>query len=303
MLKNSFLQTNDWENFQQSAGYTTKRVNNKLLIKHNTPLGHYWYSPRPELNKDDLKAITDFAIQDKAMFVRVDPQNEVDHKHPKTTATQPQHSLVLDIEEPKIMLEKFHQKTRYNIRLAEKKEVRVMEYTEGNIGIDAFLALATKTAERQKIALHQANYYKKMFEILGGKPINDRLKMTIFVAYWVRVPIATNIVLWPSDNDTAYYLHGASDYKYRNAMAPHLIQWQTMVSAHQRNYKKYDFWGIAPLENGAPVENHPWSGITRFKLGFGGEVITYPDSFEIITNSNQYKLFKIASKIKKIVKI
>lgn len=303
MSQISFLQTPDWEKFQQAAGYTTKRVNNKLLIKHNTPLGHYWYSPRPILTQDDIRALTDFATSDKALFVRIDPQNYLDHNYPKVPAIQPQNSLVMTLEDPKTMLEKFHQKTRYNIRLAEKKEVKVIEYAGGDNGIDAFLSLAAKTAQRQKITLHQANYYKTMLETLGGKPGDGNLKVTIFVAFWVRIPIAANIVLWPGDNQTAYYLHGASDYKYRNAMAPHLIQWHTMIAANQRNYQKYDFWGIAPLEDGVPDEGHPWSGITRFKLGFGGEVVTYPDSFEIITNPNKYKLFKLASRAKKLIRM
>lgn len=299
----SFLQTPDWEDFQKAAGHTTTRVNGKLLIKYSNPLGHYWYSPRPVLNEKDLADFENFAKEDKAVFVQIDPQNSLKHKNPEVKSAQPQHSLILDIENPSDLIKKFHSKTRYNIRLAEKKELSVIEYTTDFKGINAFLQLSSKTASRQQIKFSKDDYYKKMIELLGGKPEENKIKVSVFVAYWVRVPIASNIMLWHSSEKTAYYLHGASDHKYRKAMAPHLLQWKAMEAAYERGFKKYDFWGIAPLEDGKPPEDHPWAGITRFKLGFGGQVVTYPNSFEIITNPSKYKFFKLAVKAKRILKI
>ncbi len=298
-MNNSFLQTPDWEDFQKAAGYETTRINGKLLIKHKNALGHYWYSPRPTLNEKDLEEFKDFATSDKAIFAQVDPQNSIKHKNPEAKSAQPQNSLVLELEDPTDLIKKFHSKTRYNIRLAEKKELSVIEYTADFKGVEAFLRLSGKTAQRQQIKFSKDNYYRKMIEALGGMPEEGKVKVSIFVAYLVRIPVAVNIMLWHSDEKIAYYLHGASDHKYRKVMAPHLLQWKAMQAAYDRGFQKYDFWGIAPLEDGKPPEGHPWAGITRFKLGFGGQVVTFPNSFEIITRPAQYKMLKLATTVKR----
>ena len=47
--------------------------------------------------------------------------------------------------------------------------------------------------------------------------------------------------------------------------------------------------GIAP-EN-AP--NHPWAGVTRFKLGFGGRAVDYPGTFDLPLNRLWYTLYSL----------
>ena len=72
---------------------------------------------------------------------------------------------------------------------------------------------------------------------------------------------------------TVYYLHGALDRKYRSLMAPHLIHWQLIKQYKQAGYHWYDLWGI---------NANAWPGVTRFKLGFGGQ--TFFDASPILSN-------------------
>ena len=57
-------------------------------------------------------------------------------------------------------------------------------------------------------------------------------------------PLATAILVGCGDVFT--YLFGASDYEYRNLMAPYLVQWEGIQLGKKLGYKFYDFWGITP---------------------------------------------------------
>ena len=98
--------------------------------------------------------------------------------------------------------------------------------------------------------------------------------------------------------DTAVYLHGAFDYDNRQLMAPYLLQWSIILEAQKRNFRHYDFHGIAP----AGQLNHPWAGVTRYKLGFGGQAKNYPGTFDFIYQPNWYKLYKIFRKLNKLMR-
>ena len=62
------------------------------------------------------------------------------------------------------MLVEMHQKTRYNIRLAEKKD---LEFSDSKIWVDIFWSLMKETANRDKIKLHSKRYYQLMLKISG----------------------------------------------------------------------------------------------------------------------------------------
>ena len=298
---NSFLQSKSWEKFQQSLGRQTKRVAGQLLIKHPSFLGDYWYSPRPNLNTSLLKQIHNFGNDYGVMFIRVDPDSKSKFETQKlnfrsTNPTQPQDSLVLDLpSNPETLLQSFHKKTRYNLRLAERKEVTVTTSSDPNSKeMLAFIELSRGTGVRQDFRYHKSGYYRSLLESLGT---DEKLEVKIFVAWHKNSHVAAIITLFDHDTKIGYYLHGASSYAHRALMGPHLVQWQAIQLATKNGMKKYDFWGIAPKNN--TDEKHPWAGITRFKQGFGGEEVHFPDSFDLVINQQKYNLYKIARSIRR----
>ncbi|MFH2104837.1 MAG: peptidoglycan bridge formation glycyltransferase FemA/FemB family protein, partial [Parcubacteria group bacterium] len=68
-------------------------------------------------------------------------------------------------------------------------------------------------------------------------------------------------------------------------MAPHLLQWEAIKEAKKRDLQYYDFGGIAPADAN---KNHPWSGITRFKRGFGGEEQNWVGALELAYRPGWY---------------
>ena len=185
-------------------------------------------------------------------------------------------------------------KTRYNIKLAEKKEVRIKKREVSGEYVEDFLRLSKIMAERQGIVTHNESYYRKMFEVIPSEIIK------LYIAEYENKIIAANIIIFYGDMTT--YLHGASDDKYKNLMAPYLLQWQAIKDAKAVGCAKYDFGGvkIRSKNKEARSKKNSWEGITRFKLGFSPntETVEYPGCYDIIINQKKYWLYRTIQKIK-----
>jgi len=187
---------------------------------------------------------------------------------------------MLDLKKSKEeLLSDMHQKTRYNIRLAKKKGVEIIE--GGADDFDDFWNLINKTADRDRFRIHTKEYYKKMLSV-------DFVK--IFFAKFAGKIIATGIFSFYGD--TVTYMHGASDNEHRNVMAPYLLQWELITRAKEKGFKYYDFYGI---------DDKKWPGVTRFKKGFGGFEKRYPGTFDMVFSQIWYNVYNILRKIKRLL--
>jgi len=327
----TFLQSFEWGEFQKNLGRKIWRwgvfENEKLgavalVIKNKLPFGKsYLYIPRGPVSYNSqlithnfFKQIISFIKDKSVIFLKVDLVKEFSRHEvgifaslqqvssfspygecptgtqfpiKETSSVQPKHTLVLDLEksEEELLVE-MHPKTRYNIGLAERKGVKI-RFSNDKKDLDKFLELIKITSERDKFLPHAENYYKKMFASLG-----DGILQVALAEYEDQV-LTANLVMF--FGNTATYLHGASSNKHRNLMAPHLLQWEMIKKAKEQGFKNYDFWGIAP--EGSEKEK-AWTGVTRFKRGFGGQEISYPGTFDIPLNSFWYKLYRIVKKVK-----
>ncbi len=287
---NSFLQSKHWEKFQQSLGRKTWRINGLLIIEHKLPFKKsYLYSPRcggDFLSEQFLQQIKNIAKKENSIFLKLEPTEKPEkidkkNKFKQSTNIQPRKSLILDITKPeKELLEQMHHKTRYNIRLARRKGVKVKS---DKTKFEYFWKLLQKTTERDQFKAYPQQYYQRMLDIPG---------LELFVAIYNQKVIAANIVLFY--NQTAIYLHGTSDYKYRKLMAPHLLQWEQIRKAKKQSCIEYDFWGI---------DQEKWPGVTRFKTGFCKQnfkhcLRVYPSGYDLIFKFGWYQAYKLIKKFK-----
>ncbi len=276
MTSGKFLQSDEWQKFQESLGRKTWRVNGALVIKMNFLFGLYFlYSPKGplfEINDNFLKKITEIAKQENAFFYRTEPSSAPPKNFHQFRDKEPRCTLITDISKTENeLLAGMHEKTRYNIRLAERKKLLITNY-ELRItdkGFNDFYNLLQQTSKRQKIKLHSREYYRKLTE-----------SNKVFVAHYEDKPVACAMVNFYED--TATYLHGGSDEKYKNLMAPQLLHWEIIKIAKSRGIKFYDWWGI---------DEKRWPGITRFKRGFGGKELCAPGTFDLPINKFLYKLY------------
>ena len=166
---------------------------------------------------------------------------------------EPKHTLILDInKDENTLLGQMHPKTRYNIRLAEKKGVKI-NCSKEDLDLKEFFELLKQTAKRQNFSIFNLQYIEKVLKNTNAKvytaKYNDMTIAAIFVVYF---------------GETATYLYGGSADEYKNLMAPHLLQWTAILDAKKDGYKFYDFWGAAQ-EGDLSKKEKNWEGLTRFK--------------------------------------
>ena len=324
-----------------------------LLIKYELPFGQsYLYCPRGPVASQKFvkskvyKAAVDFLFEEikkitkkeKAMFLKIDPPMKLNQEsriknqeleapplskgvggifRKSPNEIQPKNTLILDItKSEEELLKEMKPKTRYNIRLAERKGVRIRNYESGIMNqeyFEKFWKLTEETSKRDKFAPHNKNYYWKMLESLDGKhtpsPSQEGdslycLQAKLYLAEYKNKTIAANIVL--SFGDFCVYLHGASSSEYRNVMAPYLLQWRQILDAKKTGCKAYDFWGVSNLKATCRHvafrfdKKSDWSGITRFKKGFGGKERNYIGAYDLVFSRWKYELYKFLKKIKNL---
>ena len=206
----------------------------------------------------------------------------------RVPSVQPTHTLLLDLNKSEEhLLAEMHQKTRYNVRLAEKKE---LEFSDNKIGFDIFWRLMLETARRDKIKLHSKKYYKLMLQIPNCH---------LLVANCQSKMLAGGIFM--GFGDTFTYVHGASANDHRDLMAPYFLHWRAIQFAKSQGYRYYDFGGVNPSDEKDFDFRASWAGITRFKRGFGGEVFSFAGSYETPFQPKVYKLFQQIKKIRKFI--
>jgi lipid II:glycine glycyltransferase (peptidoglycan interpeptide bridge formation enzyme) len=80
-------------------------------------------------------------------------------------------------------------------------------------------------------------------------------------------------------------------------MAPYLCQWEAIKYAKEKGCTLYDFWGVAETDDPAD----PWSGITRFKEGFGGEKVIFAGGYDMILDKLWYNCLSLLARIRRLV--
>ena len=168
----------------------------------------------------------------------------------------------------------FHEKWRYNIRLAVRKgvEVRIAPREE----LEAFHKIMIETGMRDHFVTRPLSYFQRMFDSMGSH-------LRLYMAYFEGVPIAGTLAV--HFGDKVWYLYGASSNQYRNLMPNYLLQWEMIWWAVAEGCKIYDFRGVS----GDISPENPLYGLYRFKKGFGGEFTEFCGEFELMLDSDAAK--------------
>lgn len=197
---------------------------------------------------------------------------------------QPRFVFRLDIKDKTEdeILAGFHQKTRYNIRLATKKGVVVKEGSREDL--KDFHKIMVETGSRDGFIIRPLEYFEKMYDELAPK------HMKLLMAYYEDKPISGIIPIMYGNK--TWYLYGASSNSHRNLMPNYLLQWEMIKQAIANKHDMYDFRGVS----GVVDESHPQYGLYRFKKGFGAEFTEFIGEVYLPFKPLVYKMYKFAEK-------
>ena len=308
-----YLQTNEWAQVKtnwQHEMITIKKDKKivgtmSILLKKIPILNSYMmYAPRgfvcnPD-DEDTLKKMTqsikEIANKYNAFIFRMDPDipdyntefkeimKSLNYKFKTNSKTiQPKFVYRLEIKDRtnEELLKSFKSKTRYNINLAMRKNVKIKTAKRSDIPI--FYSILKYTAKRDHFHIRDIAYYEKIFDTMSPEHIR------VLIAEYKNEPIATAMSVFYGD--TVWYLYGGSMDKYRNYMPTYLVQYEMIKWAVDRKCKYYDFGGVS----GYKSENDPMYGVFRFKKGFNGEVVEYVDELYLVFRPHINTMYNIMS--------
>lgn len=276
------------------------------ILKRKLPVINkaIFYAPRGPVGDVDNWELMDFlfgkvrelARRQGAIFLKIDPDIPRQHerfgqylltrgfvsgeKGEGFEGVQPKFVFRLDIKPPEdILFEQMHQKTRYNIRLAQKKGVEIREDCTID-DLPVFYEILKETTERDKFLVRPYGYFVDLWNYLQPPGY-----IKLFMAYYEGKAVAGTLAFLFGDK--AWYIYGASSNSYRNVMPNYLLQWMMIKWAKANNCTMYDFRGVP----GHLTEDNPLYGLYRFKKGFDGEYTEFIGEYDQVYSSFYYRLW------------
>jgi lipid II:glycine glycyltransferase (peptidoglycan interpeptide bridge formation enzyme) len=300
------LQTAEWGQLKTAFGwqavYIVEGDTGAQVLFHRLPFGFSWaYLPKGPITASTPEpgfwSALDHACRSRnAVFLKIEPdgweekdQPSIINQHgfvPSPQHIQPHSTLLIDLHgTQEDVFNRMKPKTRYNIRLAGRKEVAV--HPSDDIG--NFYRIMTITGKREAFHVHSMEYYSRAYELFhpGGM-------CELFVADFQGRTLAALMVF--ANRKLAYYFYGASSDEERNRKATYPLQWEAIRWANSRGCEEYDMWGIPDEatdvdEDQAEAREDGLWGVYRFKRGFGGVVKRAMPTLDRIYNPLLYRLY------------
>lgn len=313
-----FLQSIQWGDFKEQWGWQPSRFifefdGQKLaiqILKKKTPLGWIWYCPKgPGLISFShkfwpvlLDSLAKEAKKNNAFLLKIEPEiveTEEEIKKYRSLGLiksaldlQFKATVFVDLKKTEEeILAGFKQKTRYNIRLAQKRGVSIKKDNSPD-GIEKMYRLYAETGTRANFFLrpkeYTLSYWKKCIDANLGK---------IFIAYEGETPLAGLFAYFLGKK--IWYKDGGSSRLRKEIMAPYALQWEAMRWAKNNGYEIYDMVAVPPKSE--QNKKNPFEGLYKFKTGFNPEPTEFVGCLDMPINFGKYKLWtKLESSYLKI---
>ena len=289
-----------------------------LILKRPIEMGpirsgmNFLYVPRgplmdwsdDELRNRVLSDLAAFGREQKAIFIKIDPDVPLSFGEPgkdeyreepagqKLLAYYQQNGWVrspqqiqfansvwIDTEPPaEQLLANMKQRTRYKVRLAEKKGVTVRR--GGPNDFNPIADLYAETSARDGFLIRDKDYYLDVWH-----RFTEAGMLTPLIAE-VEGQMVAAVMIFVT-GDTARYVYGMSGPDHREKMPNYLLQWEAIKLAKEKGCRTYDLWGAPDEFN---EEDRMW-GVYQFKRGLGGEVVITPGAWDLPLQKKGYDLF------------
>ena len=295
----SIWQTKSWQKMLKKSGQVSEffELNNIFIEKRKVALGEYWLFIlwfENKLNQKDINNLIELCKKEKCLFIQIETLdyykktefkiNNFKKWYYKKFITP--YTSVIDLNQTEDeILSKMKPKWRYNIKLAIKKWIEVKEVEKTDENMKKYYDLMLETTSRDNFNWNTIDYYKTF--------LNELINTKLLIAYlWDKI-IAWWIFAFDKNVSIYYYWASTSDKKYRNMMAPYLLQWTAIKIAKEKWSELYDFlWVSSPWD-----DNSDLTWVTDFKLKLSRDVRQVSESYIYINKKLKYIFINILRKL------
>jgi lipid II:glycine glycyltransferase (peptidoglycan interpeptide bridge formation enzyme) len=176
------------------------------------------------------------------------------------------------------LLAKMKQKTRYNIRLAQRKGVTIRPGTLDDLKL--LHRMYAETADRDGFVIRDEKYYLDLWKIFIQAGLAEPL-----IAEVEGEPAAAVVIFRFAGG--AWYMNGMSRPAHRERMPNYLLQWEALRRAKAAGAETYDLWGAPDVFD----ESDSLWGVYRFKEGFAGELVRHIGAWDYPVRPLMYRLY------------
>ena len=310
------LQSWEWGEFRKKTGVKVERVgffDNGKLVRgmqvtfHDIPvigrkLGYFPKGPMPD--EEQLSVLQQLGRKYNALFIKMEPNIAqpvgglsahdkivkflLEHGATPGRPLFTRYTFTLDLtkSEEKLM-DQLSSKTRYNVKLAQKKGVQIYENTTSE-GMEQYITILEETTKRQGFYAHSPAYFRTLWKTLGDSGI-----IRIFNAVYEDTVVASWVMF--IFNGVLYYPYGASSSQHRDVMASNLMMWEMIRFGKAMGCHTFDMWGaLGPDAN----EKDPFFGFHRFKKGYGSVLTEFIGTYDLILDPIFYKVFRVVEELR-----
>lgn len=202
-----------------------------------------------------------------------------------------EHTVIIDLTQSlDDLMKNFRRQTRYEVRRADKLQLNLGK-SNSEATFRLFHELQTATAARQHFIPPSLDQLLAIRTAFGDQAM-------IYLAatdsaFSKDSLIALGLVIHTAGE--AEYFEAASTDLNRKLPGAHALQWFIMQDLKRQGIKSYNLWGIAPA--GQP--HHRYAGVTTFKTGFGGDIVTFTPAHDIVISRSRYLINLLVEKIRK----
>lgn len=315
------IQSWEWGEFREKMGLPVLRYGifekGKLktafqLTLHKIPSNNkvVGYLPKgPFPDSGFAKALKEIGKKHNCAFIKIEPNIETGHPELVSGSKMlkqvqqdmiinksfnrtlkslfSKHNFLLDLTKTEEeLLKNMSSKTRYNIRVAQKHGVKTETRTDDE-ALEIYLKLYFETTKRQGYHGHNESYHRKVWQILKQAGM-----ARLLIAFYQGKPLTAWMLL--NFKDTLYYPYGGSSKTHPEVMANNLVAWETIKLGKKMGLKIFDMWGaLGP--NADPKD--PWYGFHKFKQGYGGDLVEYIGTYDLVFDWPLYLTFTAIDKL------
>ena len=265
----------------------------QVLLKP-LPLGvSVAYAPRgplvaAERLAEAIAAIRDALARERCASLLCDPEAPDDPAVRTTLAragvraspvfVQPRRTLLMDLSQDNEALQSaMRRKHRQYIHKAERAGVA----TEETRDLDRFMRVLAAVARRDRFAIRSREYFERLLAAFGDRALLMLARVGDEDA---------GALLLVRMADRAWELYGGWSGAHAEARPFYLLKWRAMQRMRQLGVRRYDMYGLA---EGA---DDPLAGVENFKLGFGGQVVTWIGALETPVRPLLYPLWQLGAR-------